>query len=342
MKAVVVGSGSAGRRHTAALRARLPTAELVVVRRPDSDQPLEPLADLGATVVHSLDDAVVDRADLAVVASPSTHHVEPTLRFIAAGVPVLVEKPLASSYAEGETIRRAASRAVAPVLVGYHLRHSETPLAVRRALHGAALGGLLRAELTVGQHLEQWRPGSDPRRGVTARAELGGGVLLELSHELDALHWLVGPIETIHARLLTEGAPTDGAVDTVADLATTSSTGVSATVHLDMVSRSPRRRWRFVGTAGELVADLLTGTVHLVRCGERVPLHQSAAGERDRAEVAMIASLVDAAGARPIRGARESCSVDDAVHVLAAVEAARRSASTGTTVAVASGRAGVA
>jgi len=65
-----------------------------------------------------------DKPDGVIVATPNQLHVEQGLECIAAGVPVLIEKPLAHSYAEGARLCEAAERAHARVLVGHHRRHS--------------------------------------------------------------------------------------------------------------------------------------------------------------------------------------------------------------------------
>ena len=100
---------------------------------------------------------------------------------------------------------------------------------------------------------------------MTARQELGGGVLLELSHELDGLRFVLGDVVSCSARLRRDGAPTDGLVDTVADLDIELASGIQGHVHLDMVSEEPFRTWTVPGTDGTLTADLLQGTITRIR-----------------------------------------------------------------------------
>jgi predicted dehydrogenase len=204
--------------------------------------------------------------------------------------------------------------------VGYHLRRSDTPRALRDAAAGGAIGDVVALDLRVGQHLSAWRPGSDPADTVTARAELGGGVLSELSHELDALRWLAGPVTEVRARLRFDGAPTDGRVETVAELDLVAG-GVPAAVHLDMVADPPLRVWELRGVDGVLRADLLAGTVERLRPG-RAPevLHRSEPGERDRAGQRMVDHLL-----RVAQGAAPGCPVAEAAPTVAVVAAARTS-----------------
>lgn len=324
---VVVGTGSAGRRHAAMLRRVLPDARITAVRRPDSDSSTEPFTPLGATVVSSLDEAVAGGVDLGVVASPAPMHREAGVALLDAGAHVLIEKPLAANLADGEALARAAGAAGRPLLVGYHLRFGDTLRTVRRRIAvDDAIGQPRTFRFEVGQHLDQWRPGTDPRRSVSARDELGGGVLLELSHELDAVRDVLGEAVVVEsAHLRRDGAPTDGRVETVADLELYMHDSLNGTVHLDMVAPEPFRRWSVVGDRGTIHADVLTGRVELHRGSTVEVLTESVAGERDLAEERLIRHLVELATTR----ARPRCTAEDGLAVLAMVDAARRSARLG-------------
>ena len=331
-RAVVIGSGSAGRRHAAELRRALPGAQLVVVRRPDSRQPTASLREIDAEITHDLAAALRREVDLAVVASPATSHEAHVSALLACGVPTLVEKPLAHSHPAAHNLAVRADGSGVPLVVGYHLRVTETIVALRRLLLDGLIGQVRSFDLRVGQHLASWRPAMPAGRSVSARADLGGGVLLELSHELDALLWLLGPVESVAAILGHDGAPTDGAVDTIADLELRMLSGIEGGVHLDMVSDPPFRRWRLVGERGSLVADLLAGTVQLRRGDATRELHRSASGERDRAERRVIEDLLGVVAGKPT----QLCTPGEAVGVLELIEAARRSASSGVAEALVS------
>jgi predicted dehydrogenase len=329
-RVAVVGSGSAGRRHLAALRARLPDAEIVVVRRPRSGRTADGLLALGAHVVEDLDDALAVPPDLAVVAGPAPHHREAAERALAVGAQLLVEKPLAATVADGVAVARAARRAGRTPVLGYHLRWSDTPAALIRMVRDGTIGEPTAFELRVGQHLSQWRPDVDPRHSVSARAELGGGVLLELSHEIDAALQIAPRVTEVAARLGHDGAPTDGVVDTVADLELTGPGGIHGTVHLDMVAPVPFRTWHVTGTAGTVTADLLGGRVTLERSGHSPTVIDAPPGERDRAEQRLIDDVVTSSG----DPTEPRCGVGQGIAVLEVVEAARRSHTEGRPAAV--------
>jgi len=322
----VVGTGSAGRRHAATLRRSLPNAELVVVQRVGSNQSSAPFVDIGARLVPTVEDALTFRPRVAVVASPAPFHRPAAELFFAEGAHVLVEKPLADVSEEADAVVRAARTARRELVVGYHLRYGDTVPRLKQLVDEGAIDEPITFRLAVGQHLAQWRPGTDPLRSVSARRELGGGVLLELSHELDGLRYLLGEVHELSARLSYTGAPTDGLVETEAELALRMTTGVVGEIHLDMVSSVPFRRWELGGTSGRLVADLLTGRIERTDLsGTSTIVAAFPPGERDRAENQLVANLLAAAGGL----ARPACTGADGLAAVALVEAASASARSG-------------
>lgn len=332
--ALVVGSGSAGRRHAAALLARDPARRVLLVRRPGSTTPDGPLQALGVEVRSQLGEALEHAPTLAVVANPAPWHAEVAATLLDAGCQVMVEKPVVASLHDGSTQRLALHpRAHGHLLVGYHLRFGDVLPQVAAWIDAGAIGTPRAARFQVGQHLGSWRPGTDARLGVSARAELGGGVLLELSHELDAVAAVFGEpiVEVGRCELRHDGAPTDGTVETVADLELRLRSGTPCSVHLDMTSSTPVRRWTIEGTEGSVQADLLASRVERRRSGGAGDEHHFPDGERERAERRLMAHLEDL----PAHGVAPGCGIEDGLATVAVVEAARASAAGACAVRVA-------
>jgi predicted dehydrogenase len=325
---VVVGSGSAGRRHATALHSLLPDVRLVVVRRATSTQPLDVLTALGAELVHTVDEAAMLAPSLAVIAGPSTTHAADAAVLLGAGAAVLVEKPLAASTEAGAALAVSADAADRPVVLGYHLRFDDVATSFR-ALVDQRIAEVASFELRVGQHLGSWRASVPAEHSVSARQDLGGGVLLELSHEIDAVLDAFGPVASVRAELRFDGAPTDGLVETVADLELAMTSGASGRLHLDMVSDPPHRTWQADGSGVRVEADLLAGIVSATGGGDPSVEH-IAAGWRDRAEQRLVKHALAVAAGRE----HPACGVDDGLAVLAVIDAARSSAVSGSAVEV--------
>ena len=164
MRVCVIGSGSIGRRHHGNLQALGAASRLVSWREGGL-----------AGALAALDDAQ------AVVIATATDIRLPLIQAAAArGLPVYVEKPLAFRPDEVEAIAVAAAPVARRSMLGYMLRYHPAV----RALAGADLSDVFQFALTIGHDVTQWRADWRFSQSYAARAD-GGGVLLDLCHELD-------------------------------------------------------------------------------------------------------------------------------------------------------------
>jgi len=113
------------------------------------------------------------------------------------------------------------------------------------------VGDLVGFQSQVGQYLPDWRKGAAYQTTVSARKELGGGVLLELSHELDCARWLVGEVDRLSA-LAGQVSTLDLDVEDWAELTLHFDSGAIGHVHMDMVQRAPIRGCRVIGSDGTI------------------------------------------------------------------------------------------
>ena len=79
------------------------------------------------------------------------------------------------------------------------LRFLETLQCFRAEMAAGRIGAVHAVRCEIGQYLPAWRPDADYRTTVSAQKALGGGVLLELSHELDLLRWVFGEVDWLSA-----------------------------------------------------------------------------------------------------------------------------------------------
>lgn len=183
-RTLIIGLGSIGQRH-ADLLTELGAEVAACTRRRDAEMPCH----------TGMEQALREFAPARVViANATAEHMGTLLRLHELGFsgPVLVEKPLFSRAPE--TPLPAAFRQ--SVAVGYNLRFHPAVRALREALRGEQP---VSAHLYVGQYLPTWRPGRDYRKSYSASVAQGGGVLRDLSHELDLGLWLFGPWQRLVA-----------------------------------------------------------------------------------------------------------------------------------------------
>ena len=329
---LVVGSGSAGRRHALGLRELFPSSRITVVKRSQSTQPLEVLHERGIEIVDSLEGGIKLEPTFSVIASPATLHFA-DFEFLSRRCSrFLLEKPLASSTRDAQLIHSLTKNSGIDVAVGHHLRFSDTPLALKKEIEATKEKMSPQLSFSYGQHLRHWRPGVPQEQTVTAMKSLGGGVLRELSHEIDAASFLASRPHIVQsANLSYDGAPTDGQVETNADFVLKSHTTTMA-IHLDMTTEVPYRYWDAIFPSVTIRADLLNGTVTKIHEGGAVEqCFVAEPGERDRAAKALLRFGIFGAPNSPVG----ACDTAQGVHILNTIEAIEESAASGKSIDIA-------
>ena len=314
----VVGFGSAGERALGVIRGLRPDAEFLVVSRKGT-------VGEGFKSTSSLDDVVAFEPDAVIVAGPATTRVHVLRQIGGLSVPVFIEKPLAHTFDDAVTVTTVLGSAVASSQLGYNLRFSESLIAFRDLVRGGQFGRVLRFTAETAQYLPDWRPGKDYRATVTARADLGGGVLLELSHELDYLRWIFGEWDWVSAwtgrTSSLEIDVEDTALVTIGIEADQASTQVVGQLSLDFVRRDKTRTLTAVCEGGTLRWDGIAGTVQVFEPSEsrwETVVSDSGSQFTYRAQWVSFLSVVE-------EGSSPRVGLSDGVAVLRAVEAIRHS-----------------
>lgn len=328
LKFVVVGLGSAGRRHAsnlAALGARRIEAVSAHRRLPPEAAP----AGIGA-VHHDLDAALQSPADVVVVANPTSLHADCAAKALRSGAHVYLEKPAASSAPEARALLLAAADARRVVAIGCQLRFDPCLTALRELILSGRLGRILSAQVMMGEYLPDYHPGENAKEGYAARRELGGGVLLTQIHDFDYLHWLLGPFDRAFAA---GGRRSDVAVDVEdsVDFLLRSPSGFAAAGHMDFLQRAKTRRLTVAGDAASAVWDASRGTLLLSTAGKETDLGPGGPPDRNGLSRSCMADFLTAA----LDGLAPRTTLEDGVAALALVDAVKESMSTGAAAEVA-------
>jgi predicted dehydrogenase len=269
---LITSLGSIGKRHLRNARALAPDARIAVLRRPSARS--EPKPAEADEVCYDLPAAVAFRPDVSILASPAPSHPSEALALLRAGSHLFIEKPLAATAAALAEFRAAAPVTDRFIMVGYVLRFLPVLHAIRAALAEGRIGRVCTAHVQVGQYLPDWRPGSDYRAGVSAQAALGGGALLELSHEIDYALWLFGKPLSLQCSLAHASGLDLDVEDSAHLILEYANPDKRVLVQLDFLQRTPYMAVRAVGTEGTLIADLIRETASVLPPGGRegIPL----------------------------------------------------------------------
>ena len=203
--------------------------------------------------------------DFVVVAAPNDVHVDLASRALDAGLPVVVDKPLAPTAAEARSLVEQAEGLGVLITAFMNRRWDCDQLTLRRLLDEGTLGEVLRYE----SRLERWRPAlseDGPWREVSA-PEAGGGVLLDLgSHLVDQAIALFGPVGRIYAEL---DSRRGGAADDDVFLALEHRSGARSHLWASLVAAAPGPRLRVLGDRAGYIVTEVDGQEDALRAGVR-------------------------------------------------------------------------
>ena len=253
---LVVGAGSIGQRHIRNLRAL--GAQDITAFDPMSERLNRMEHDYRVTPCASVESGLERKPDAVLVCTPPHLHIPIARQAIETGAHVFIEKPIAHTLDGLDDLLRAARERQRVIYVGYNLRFHLGLLKAKELLDGGAIGRLLSIRAEVGQYLPDWRPTQDYRAGYNVSAAMGGGIILDASHELDYVRWLGGEVESVYCAA---GHLSDLEMETEDTAAITLrlSNNVIAEVHLDCVQRGYARNCKLIGDKGTLFWDFKTG-----------------------------------------------------------------------------------
>ena len=251
-RALVIGYGSIGARH-ARLLSELGCHTAVVSKR-EIDFP---------EAYTRLEDALeVEQPDYVVIANETSQHNASLTALAQLGYAgtVLVEKPLFNKWIA------LPSLPFLNVFVAYNLRFHPIIQRLKTLLEGEEI---LSVQAYVGQYLPDWRPASDYRTSYSASAEQGGGVLRDLSHELDYLSWMLGKWERVSA-LGGHLSALEITSDDIFALMLVTPTCPIVMLQLNYLDRLARRTLLINTSKHTIEADLIKGAITIDRDCESI------------------------------------------------------------------------
>jgi predicted dehydrogenase len=263
----LLGYGVAGRVFHAPLIAASPDLGLAAVVTASPERQAQVRAEHAGAAVLDHADRLWERAgelDLVVVATPNRHHVEHALGALRAGLPVVVDKPLAPTVADARVLIEEAERRGLPLTVFQNRRWDGDFLTVQRLLHEDALGSVHRFE----SRFELWQPEIDPGWREAAAPADAGGLLFDLgAHLIDQALELFGPVASCYGEL--DHRRPGAAVDDDAFVALTHASGVRSHLWMSRLAAQPGPRLRVLGDRAAYTKHGLDGQEPALAAGAR-------------------------------------------------------------------------
>ncbi len=263
----MIGYGLAGSLFHAPLIASTPglTVSAVVTGNPERQaeaRRAHPEAQVVSDAAELFEQA--SEHDFVVVATPNEVHADLARRALDAGLPVVVDKPLAPTAAEARALVERSEELGVLLTVFMNRRWDSDQLTLRSLQDEGSLGEVLRYE----SRFERWRPALSERKPwrETSSPEAGGGVLLDLgSHLVDQAMGLFGPVARVYAEIESRR----GGADDDAFLALEHRSGVRSHLWASLLAAAPGPRLRVLGDRAAYVITDVDGQEDALRSGAR-------------------------------------------------------------------------
>ncbi len=259
VKIVFFGLGSIGTRHASLIKSRY-KHQLYAFR---SGKGLRNKNALGIPELHSWRELDLIKPDVAFITNPTSLHIQTAAKCAARNMALFIEKPLTHHPRGLSQFLRLVKRKKIATYVGFVLRFHPIIKALSQHLRKARP---VHMRVVATSFLPLWRPQQNHFKNYSAFKKMGGGVLHDLSHEIDYARYLMGDFLHMIGRSLRRGTVTVDA-DDCADLFILSKRG-PINIHINMMSQIKQRQIQIDFSDHSVVGDLIGNTIVEYRFGK--------------------------------------------------------------------------
>jgi predicted dehydrogenase len=328
---LIVGLGSIGRRHVGIIKKLFPEIHIVVLRHKKCEKNDIDIFSLHECVT-SIDEAIAKNPQAAIIANPATMHIEVAEKLASNDIHILIEKPISDSSKGVQKLIDTCHKNNIILMTAYNLRFLPSLIEFKSQIQKNKIGNIYSIRSEIGQYLPNWRPESDYRSSVSANKSLGGGVLLELSHEIDYLRWIFGPVNWVKSHV-SKQSDLDIDVEDSANIILGFKNGdggeLIASLNMDFIRHDTTRRCFLIGEKGTLLWDGVAGKVKYFSKGDdNWSTVFTSKPDRNYTYAEEIKSFFLSIESNEF----PYISGDDGMHVLSIIEAIKKSSSIDSTV----------
>lgn len=253
MNILIIGLGSIAAKHIDAIYQLNKSAQIYALRSNSTIK--SEIA--GITNVYSLGEVNLSAIDFILISNPTSEHFATIKQVVEYNIPLFIEKPLFSEISqETQNLVNEIEEKGTATYVGCNLRFLNALKKLKEILKDTRIN---EVNVYCGSYLPNWRAGVDFRTIYSANKEMGGGVHIDLIHELDYVYWLFGmPVKT------TSFFSNNSSLNITAwDYANYlwNYEGFSASIILNYYRRENKRTIEVVTESGTYMADLLKNTI---------------------------------------------------------------------------------
>lgn len=208
MNVFVYGYGSIGKRHIYIMKQIFENINIYVIRHTskeiknnDNNYDRNCKENYIKKFFYNYEDALNYLIpDIAFICNPAPFHIDLAISLAKKNINLFIEKPISINTKKVQELINICSDNKLVLQIGYMTRYSKSLNLLRDIILEKKYGDILNFRCVHNSYLPSWRKSYDYSKDVTASEKLGGGVILELSHEIDYINWLFGDILYIFSR----------------------------------------------------------------------------------------------------------------------------------------------
>ena len=255
-KILVIGIGNIGLKHISILEKILPSAVIKVF-----SSSKKKYLKINNEIINNTAKAIEFNPNLIIISNPSSLHIKTALSFANIKTNFFIEKPLSNNLSKISNLVSKINKNNLFLSIGYNLRFLPSLIRFRELINKNKIGNIYHFYSTVGYYLPHWRKNRDYRSTVSANNSLGGGVLLELSHEIDYIRWIFGQIESVYSIISKQSNLKIDVEDTSILMLNFKQKNLIGTIVMDFIRKDNNRECFAIGQKGSLKWDGVRGSV---------------------------------------------------------------------------------
>ena len=320
MKALLIGLGSIGQRH---IRLFKEIADIkILCLRSGKGQDLREFKErYEIETFDKIGQAISRNPDFAIITNPTALHVDAALPLAQANIPFFIEKPVSDRLEGMDTLYRIVQDKGLPVMVGFQLRFHPGFKKLIQLVNSGEIGRPMSLQGYTGQYLPDWRPGNDYRQSYSAKKDMGGGVILDLCHEIDIAISVLGPVNKVSC-VCDRYSDLKIETEDMAEIIMDHQNKRLSHIHLNYLERGYERFTRVMGTLGTVIWDYGRGYVEIIRSDGSIERWDDPDGfERDWLFRDQLKQWLDVLSGR----ATPEVNLEDGINVTRVALAAKRS-----------------
>lgn len=251
MKIIFFGLGSIGQRHAKILLKHY-KHNLYAFRSGVNNSP----NNLGIKEVHSWDEVIRLAPDVSFITNPTSLHIKTSIKCAEMGCKLFMEKPIGGDLDRLEELLKIIKNKKLVTYLAYNLRFHPIITFLKKIISKEKP---LHLRAVCASYYPNWRGGRDYLNAYSAKKKMGGGVILDLSHELDYVSYLLGGIKIIKGSFSRRSNVTVDAED-YADFVMECK-GVPVNIHINFFSQLLQRNIQIDFPNLTLVGDLINSEI---------------------------------------------------------------------------------